>query len=146
MVVRYLEINLKRCTLLGVIKITNYKNKNMNLKSLQNSLLTLNKEFVEYLTKEITSIMGEHGGNLIVFKETVYYILLNDDEYMDLRRISYNKEDNQIYLHILPVRGEQAIEAEYKDTLNDADVNSLWEICIALKDTPFKVQLDETIQ
>lgn len=117
----------------------------MNLKSLQDGLITLNKEFIQYLTKEIMSIMQDHSGNLIVFKETVYYILLNDDEYMDLRRISYNKEDNQIYLHILPVRGEQAIEAEYTDTLNDADVNSLWEICIALKDTPFKVQFDETI-
>lgn len=118
----------------------------MNLKSLQDGLITLNKEFIQYLTKEITSIMGEHSGNLIVFQETVYYIFINDNEYKDLRKISYSKQDNQFYLHILSSNTNDSIQAEYTETLNDADVNSLWEICIALKDTPFKVQFDETIQ
>lgn len=113
---------------------------------LEEKYIALKKEIFEEIKSAVMLLLKENNGNLIVFKDVVYYTFLNENEFEDLRRISYSKKDNQIYLHIIRVKEEIDLGDEYTESLDDATITSLWEILNALNDdTPIKIETDETI-
>jgi hypothetical protein len=86
------------------------------------------------IEKKVKSILKKSGEE-IRFKSAVFYHLISDDIYSDLRGISI--EDNTIMLKI-----ERNIFKDIDDeteTLDEAEMTSLYEVLLALEEKEFKV-------